>query len=128
MGRNYEDEFNKLKVTNERDVLKNEFFQNKDVEYVKTQENIVPKDEFTSKDKGSLHTKNNENLNKFTEKALESNGEVVTVTSSTTASTIAATSTTVVAAASTVAIVAIGTVTGISIDESGNNCKYIDNG
>ena len=115
MSRNFNDEFNNNSVTNDRDVLKNEYSQNKDAEFSSHKNNSLPKDEFSSKNNSSTHRLNNENLNKITEKAVESGGEVVTVSSSATASSIAASTSTIAVAASTVAVVAIGTVTGISV-------------
>ena len=110
-----EDEFNNNSANNDRDVLKDEFSQNDSIEFHSHRDNSIPKDEYTSKDKRSLHTKNNENLNKLTEKAAETSGEAVTVTSSTAASSAAAATSSVIVAASTVVVVAIGTITGISV-------------
>ena len=113
MSHYIEDEFNNNSATNDRDVLKNEYSQNKDAEFSSHRHNSIPKDEFSSKNNSSIHIQNNENLNKLTEKAVET-GEVATVSSGVAASGIAATASGVIAAAATVTIVAIGTVTGIS--------------
>ena len=114
MSRYPNDEFNNNSAINDRDPLKNEFFQNKNVEFSSQRDNSIPKDEFTAKDNSSLHASNNENINQLTEKVVESSSQAVTVSSSATAGSIAATSSSVIAAAATVAVVAIGTVTGIS--------------
>ena len=110
-----EDEFNNNSTSNDSSFYKDEFTQNKSVEFSSHRENSLPKDEFTSKDKKSNHTINNENLNNLTEKALESSAEATTVSGAAAASHAAATTSSVVVAASTVAVVAIGTVTGISV-------------
>ena len=115
MGHQYNDEFNNNSAVNDRDSLKNEYSQNKNAEFSSHRSNSIPKDEFSSKNNSSTHRQNNENLNKLTEKAAESGGEVVTVNSGATASSIATTSSSVIAAAATVTVVAIGTVTGISV-------------
>lgn len=114
MSHNFNDEFNNNHITNDRDVLKNEFSQNKDAEFSSHKNNPIPKDEFSSKNNSSIHRSNNENLNKTIEKAVETSGEVVTVSSAATASSIAASTSSVVVAAATITVVAIGTVTGIS--------------
>ena len=111
-----EDEFNNNSAMNDSIAPKNEYSQNKNVEFSSHRSNSIPKDEFSTKNKHANHVKNNENFNKkLTEKALESTGEAITVTSSTSAAGIAATSSSVIAAAATVTVVAIGTVTGISV-------------
>ena len=115
MSHYIDDEFNNNSVTNNLVTPENEYSQNIDAEFSSHRNNSIPKDEFSSKDKGSTHTQNNENLNKLTEKVAETSGEAVTVTSSGVASNIAATSSSIIAAAATVTIVAIGTVTGISV-------------
>lgn len=117
MANNVKDEFNDVKITNNRDLLTNEFSQNKNVEFYFTNtSNAIPSDEFSSKDNASIHSGNNENLQKTIEKAAESSTEATTVVSSATASGVTATSASVAVAASTVAVVAIGAAVGMTIN------------
>ena len=116
------DEFNSVKVTNEKQVGRSEFGKTQQTEYTFHKDNKLPDVELndkvqaqsTSTSQSSLDTTNLLKQSTGSAASTSSTTTVVT-TSSATASSIAAASTSVVTVASVVAVTAISVVTGISV-------------
>ena len=116
------DEFNSVKVTNEKQAGRSEFGKTQQTEYTFHKDNKLPDVELndkvqaqsTSTSQSSLDTTNLLKQSTGSATSTSSTTTVVT-TSSATASSIAAASTSVVAVASVVTVTAISVVTGISV-------------
>lgn len=115
------DEFNSVKVTNEKQIGRSEFGKTQKAEYSFQQENKVPDVELndkiqaqsTSKKQSSIDTTNL--LEQSSTASASASAGTTVVTSSASASSIAAASTSVVTVASVVAVTAISVATGISV-------------
>ena len=108
-----QDEFNKVEITNDKQLLRVEFGKTQDSESTSKKENTIPEGDLNEKYVGKTIKKvtdvNVDYVNKVPTHASQT-----VVTSSITATGIAATAASTVVAASTVAVVAIATATGIS--------------
>lgn len=115
------DEFNSVKVTNEKQIGRSEFGKTQKAEYSFQQDNKVPDVELndkiqaqsTSKKQSSIDTTNL--LEQSSTTTASASAGTTVVTSSASASSIAAASTSVVTVASVVAVTAISVATGISV-------------
>ena len=109
-----QDEFNKVEITNDKQLLKVEFGKTQSSETTSKKENTVPEGDLNEKYVGKTIKKvadiNVDYVNKVPTHASQT-----VVTGSATASTAAAATASTVVAASTVAVVAIATATGISV-------------
>lgn len=109
------DEFNKVEVTNEKQLRGIEFGKTQKSETISQKENKSPKGELNEKYVGKTIRKQTEVNVQYTNKTTVSSHGSATVTSSTTATSVAATTASVATAASVVAVTAIAVGTGISV-------------
>ena len=109
------DEFNKIEITNDKQIRGLEFGKTQDSETISQKENKLPEGELNEKYVGKTIRKQTEVNVQYANKATAPVHGSATVTSTTTASNIAATATTVVTAASVVAVTAVAVGTGISV-------------
>ena len=109
------DEFNKVEITNEKQLRGIEFGKTQKFEATSQKENKSPKGELNEKYVGKTIRKQTEVNVQYTNKTTVSSHGSATVTSSTTASSVAATTASVATAASVVAVTAIAVGTGISV-------------
>ena len=109
------DEFNKIEITNDKQLRGLEFGKTQDSETISQKENKLPEGELNEKYVGKTIRKQTEVNVQYANKATAPVHGSATVTSTTTASNIAATATTVVTAASVVAVTAVAVGTGISV-------------
>lgn len=108
-------EFNKIEITNEKEVSRAEFGKTQKLEFTSQKDNKVPEGELNEKYVGKTIRKQTEVNVQYANKATAPAHGSTTVTSSTTATNIAATTATVATAASVVAVAAVAVGTGISI-------------
>ena len=110
-------EFNKVEITNEKQISGLEFGKTQRTETISQKENKLPEGELNEKYVGKTIRKQTEVNVQYANKAsAPAHGSTtVTTTSATTASSVAATSASVVTAASVVAVAAIAVGTGISV-------------
>ena len=99
------DEFNKIEITNDKQIRGLEFGKTQDSETISQKENKLPEGELNEKYVGKTIRKQTEVNVQYVNKATAPAHGSATVTSTTTASNIAATATTVVTAASVVATI-----------------------
>ena len=109
------DEFNKIEVTNEKQLRGIEFGKTQKFEATSQKENKSPKGELNEKYVGKTIRKQTEVNVQYTNKTTVSSHGSATVTSSTTTTSVAATTASVATAASVVAVTAIAVGTGISV-------------
>ena len=109
------DEFNKVEITNEKQLRGIEFGKTQKFETTSQKENKSPKGELNEKYVGKTIRKQTEVNVQYTNKTTVSSHGSATVTSSTTATSVAATTASVATAASVVAVTAIAVGTGISV-------------
>ena len=109
------DEFNKVEITNEKQLRGIEFGKTQKSETISQKENKSPKCELNEKYVGKTIRKQTEVNVQYTNKTTVSSHGSATVTSSTTATSVAATTASVATAASVVAVTAIAVGTGISV-------------
>ena len=109
-----QDEYNKVEITNEKQLLKVEFGKIQKTEFTAKKENDIPEGDLNEKYVGKTIKKvadvNVDYINK-----VPTHGAQTVVTGATTATSVGAAAASTAVAASTVAVVAIATVTGISI-------------
>ena len=110
-------EFNKVEITNEKQISGLEFGKTQRTETISQKENKLPEGELNEKYVGKTIRKQTEVNVQYANKAsAPAHGSAtVTTTSASTASSVAATSASVVTAASVVAVTAIAVGTGISV-------------
>ena len=109
------DEFNKIEITNDKQIRGLEFGKTQDSETTSQKENKLPEGELNEKYVGKTIRKQTEVNVQYVNKATAPAHGSATVTSTATASNVAATATTVVTAASVVAVTAVAVGTGISV-------------
>ena len=109
------DEFNKIEITNDKQLRGLEFGKTQDSETISQKENKLPEGELNEKYVGKTIRKQTEVNVQYANKATAPAHGSTTVTSTATASNIAATTTTVATAASVVAVTAVAVGTGISV-------------
>ena len=108
------DEFNKVEITNDKQLKGVEFGKTQKVEFTAKQENEAPEGDLNEKYVGKTIKKETE-INVDYINKVPTHATQTVVTSSTTATTAAAATATTAVVASTVAVVAVATATGISI-------------
>ena len=108
------DEFNKIEITNDKQLKGVEFGKTQKVEFTAKQENEAPEGDLNEKYVGKTIKKETE-INVDYINKVPTHATQTVVTSSTTATTAAAATATTAVVASTVAVVAVATATGISI-------------
>ena len=106
------DEFNKIEVTNEKQVTIKEFGKTQKAEFSSYRDNNIPDEEFNKKIKFDTHP-NNTNI-EIKDKTQEA-AKVAKVTSVNTANSIGAATASVATVGAVVAVTAISVVTGISV-------------
>ena len=109
------DEFNKIEVTNEKQLRGIEFGKTQKFEATSQKENKSPEGELNEKYVGKTIRKQTEVNVQYSNKTTVSSHGSVTVTSTTTATQVAATTASVATVASVVAVTAIAVGTGISV-------------
>ena len=109
------DEFNKIEVTNEKQLRGIEFGKTQKFEATSQKENKSPEGELNEKYVGKTIRKQTEVNVQYSNKTTVSSHGSATVTSTTTATQVAATTASVATAASVVAVTAIAVGTGISV-------------
>ena len=110
------DEFNKVEVTNEKQMGRFEFGKTQKTESTSQKENTLPEGDLNEKYVGKTIKKVTEvNVDYINKVQTHSSSTVVTTSAGTTATSIAAAASSTVAVASTVAVTALAVVTGISV-------------
>lgn len=109
------DEFNRIEITNDKQIRGLEFGKTQDSETISQKENKLPEGELNEKYVGKTIRKQTEVNVQYANKATAPVHGSATVTTTATASNVAATATTIVTAASVVAVTAVAVGTGISV-------------
>ena len=109
------DEFNKVEITNEKQISGLEFGKTQRAETVSQKENKLPEGELNEKYVGKTIRKQTEVNVQYANKATAPAHGSTTVTGTTTATSVAATTATVATAASVVAVTAVAVGAGISV-------------
>lgn len=109
----FQDEFNKIEITNDKQTSKKEFGKTQKTEFSRQEEGYIPEGELNEKYVGKTIKKVTEVNVEYTNKV--SNHAMTVVKGATTATTVAATASSVAVAASVVAVTAVAVATGISI-------------
>lgn len=110
----FQDEFNKVEITNDKQLKKVEFGKTQSAEFTSRNDNVLPEGDMNEKYVGKTIKKvadvNVDYVNK-----VPNHGAQTVITGTTTATSAGAAAATTAVAASTVAVVAIATVIGISV-------------
>lgn len=109
----FQDEFNKVEITNEKQLKRVEFGKTQAAEFTSKKENAIPEGDLNEKYVGKTIKKVTE-INVDYVNKVPTHASQTVVTNSTTATSAGAAAASTAVAASTVAVVAIATVTGIS--------------
>ena len=109
------DEFNKIEITNDKQIRGLEFGKTQDSETISQKENKLPEGELNEKYVGKTIRKQTEVNVQYANSATAPAHGATTVTSATTASKIVGTTATVATAASVVAVTAVAVGTGVSV-------------
>ena len=117
-----QDEFNKIEVTNDKQLLRVEYGKTQKFEFSSQKDNATPEGELNEKYVGKT-IKKTADVNVDYVNKVPTHGTTTVVSSATTATTAASTAAATVVAASTVAVVAIATVTGISVALHDYQCE-----
>ena len=118
----FQDEYNKIEITNDKQLLRSEFGKTQAFEFTSKKENTTPDGDMNEKYVGKTIKKVTEVNVDYVNKVPTHASQTV-VTSSTTATSAGAAVASTVAAASTVAVVAIATATGISVALHDYHCE-----
>ena len=117
------DEFNKLEVTNDKQLLRTEFGKTQKVEFSSQKENTIPEGDLNEKYVGKTIKKVTEVNVDYIQKIPTHTTATVVTSSATTATSAATAAASTMVAASTVAVVAIATVTGITVGLHDYRCE-----
>ena len=117
------DEYNKVEITNDKQLLRVEFGKTQKVEFSSQKENTAPEGDLNEKYVGKTIKKVTEVNVDYIQKIPTHTTATVVTSSATTATSAAAAAASTVVAASTVAVVAIATVTGITVGLHDYRCE-----
>ena len=109
----FQDEYNKIEITNDKQVFKKEFGKTQKTEFSHQKENELPQGDLNEKYVGKTIKKVTQVNVEYTNKVPTHNA--VVVEGATTATSVAAAATSVAVVASTVAVTAVAVATGISV-------------
>ena len=117
------DEYNKVEITNDKQLLRTEFGKTQKVEFSSQKENTIPEGDLNEKYVGKTIKKVTEVNVDYIQKIPTHTTATVVTSSATAASGAAAAAASTVVAASSVAVVAIATVTGITVGLHDYRCE-----
>ena len=117
------DEYNKVEITNDKQLLRVEFGKTQKVEFSSQKENKAPEGDLNEKYVGKTIKKVTEVNVDYIQKIPTHTTATVVTSSATTATGAAAAAASTMVAASTVAVVAIATVTGITVGLHDYRCE-----
>ena len=118
-----QDEYNKVEITNDKQLLRVEFGKTQLSEFTSKKENTVPEGDLNEKYVGKTIKKVTEVNVEYVKKIPTHTTTTVVQSSATTATSAAAAAASTVVAASTVAVVAVSVVTGISVALHDYQCE-----